>query len=134
MANLPCRRHWKTSRKYRDHTLILETTFENEAGCVRLIDFMPIREHNSNRNPISSASSKASAATSNLTMALGLRFDYGRTVPWVHTRHAIDQGIRAVAGPASPSSTPPFPVHGENLHTVAEFTVSKGEQAWFTLT
>ena len=31
-----------------------------------------------------------------MRMELALRFDYGRTVPWVT---AIDDGIRAVAGP-----------------------------------
>ena len=34
----------KTTRKYRDHTLILETTFETADYAVTLIDFMPIRE------------------------------------------------------------------------------------------
>ncbi len=43
----PAGEGWKSTRKYRDHTLILETTFENAEGAVRLIDFMPIRERNS---------------------------------------------------------------------------------------
>ena len=33
----------KTTRKYRDHTLILETTFEADDFAVMLIDFMPVR-------------------------------------------------------------------------------------------
>src|ERR1700712_573356 len=32
----------KTTRRYRDHTLILETTFESLGFAVMLIDFMPI--------------------------------------------------------------------------------------------
>ena len=32
----------RSSRKYRDGTLIVETTFENDEGSVLLIDFMPI--------------------------------------------------------------------------------------------
>jgi len=40
----PCEGDWKTTRLYRDHTLILETTFEHPHGSFRLIDFMPIRE------------------------------------------------------------------------------------------
>ena len=118
---------WKTSRKYRDHTLILETIFENEAGCVRLIDFMPIREHNSDVVRIV----EGVRGSMNLTMALALRFDYGRTVPWVT---AIDDGIRAVAGPSVAVLHASVPVHGEDLHTVAEFTISQGERVWFTLT
>ena len=38
---------WRARRRYRPHTLILETTFESDEGAVRLIDFMPIREKNS---------------------------------------------------------------------------------------
>src|SRR5918995_604809 len=30
-------------RRYRDDTLILETTFETATGRVRIVDFMPIR-------------------------------------------------------------------------------------------
>ncbi len=37
----------KTTRKYRAHTLILETTFETTDFAVMLIDFMPIRGTNS---------------------------------------------------------------------------------------
>src|SRR5437763_17100903 len=33
----------KTTRRYRDETLILETEIETESGGVRLIDFMPPR-------------------------------------------------------------------------------------------
>src|ERR1700728_4517860 len=45
----PAGEAWKSTRKYRDHTLILETIFESEDGAVRLIDCMPVREHNSDR-------------------------------------------------------------------------------------
>src|ERR1700691_5929184 len=37
----------KTSRKYQDRTLVLETTFEIEEGVVTVIDFMPVRGTNS---------------------------------------------------------------------------------------
>ena len=36
----------KTTRRYRDETLILETEIETESGAVRLIDFMPPRGEN----------------------------------------------------------------------------------------
>ena len=88
----PANEGWRSSRQYRDHTLILETTFESDTGAVRLIDFMPIREHNSDVVRIV----EGIRGTVNMTMALALRFDYGRTIPWVN---AIDNGVRAVAGP-----------------------------------
>ncbi len=39
----PCEGEWKTTRKYREHTLIVETVFESPNGAVRLTDFMPVR-------------------------------------------------------------------------------------------
>jgi GH15 family glucan-1,4-alpha-glucosidase len=119
--------NFTTTRRYRDHTLILETTFEHKGGVVRLIDFMPIREHHSDVVRVVEGLRGAVP----MRMELALRFDYGRTVPWV-TR--IEDGIRAVAGPHVAMLHTSVPVHGENLTTVAEFTVSEGERAWFTLT
>jgi GH15 family glucan-1,4-alpha-glucosidase len=118
---------WTCRRKYRDHTLILETTFEDAQGAVRLIDFMPIRGRNSDVVRIV----EGIRGKMDLTMVLALRFDYGRTVPWVT---AIDDGIRAVAGPGVAVLHASVQVHGENLRTVADFTVSEGERVWFTLT
>ena len=43
----PKERPHKVTRRYRDHTLILETTFETSSGIVVLTDFMPIRERHS---------------------------------------------------------------------------------------
>jgi GH15 family glucan-1,4-alpha-glucosidase len=118
---------WKSTRKYRDHTLVLETTFESDDGAVRLIDFMPIRERNSDVVRIV----EGIRGKIDLCMKLALRFDYGRTVPWVN---AIEDGIRAVAGPNLAVLHTSVPVHGENLQTVADFSVSEGERVWFTLT
>jgi len=123
----PCEGDWKTTRQYREHTLILETMFHHPDGVVRLIDFMPIRERHSDVVRIVECV-KGSVP---MRMELKLRFDYGRTVPWV-TR--IEDGIRAVAGPNLTMLHASVPVRGENLTTIAEFTVSEGERAWFSLT
>ncbi len=124
----PCDGEWKnTSRCYRDHTLILETTFEHPQGSIRLIDFMPIRERFSDVVRIV----EGLRGTLDLRMELALRFGYGRTVPWV-TR--IEDGVRAVAGPHLAVLHAAVPVRGEDLRTVADFTVSEGERIWFTLT
>ena len=72
----------KTSRKYRDHTLILETTFETADFAVTLIDFMPIRGHNSDIVRIV----KGIRGTAPMRMEMALRFNYGATVPWVTRR------------------------------------------------
>src|SRR5271156_3086077 len=40
----PVDRNARISRRYRPDTLILETTFETDAGVATLIDFMPLRD------------------------------------------------------------------------------------------
>lgn len=123
----PMEGSWRSSRRYRDHTLVLETTFELPGGAVRLIDFMPPRGRNSDVVRIVEGVRGAVS----MRMELALRFDFGHTVPWV-TR--VRGGMRAVAGPNLAILRASVPVRGEDLTTVAEFTVRKGERAWFTLT
>jgi GH15 family glucan-1,4-alpha-glucosidase len=115
------------SRRYREHTPILETTFEQPDGAVRLIDFMPPRGNHSDVVRIV----EGVRGSVKLRMEMALRFDYGRTVPWVT---GTPDGVRAVAGPALAILHASVPVHGENLKTVADFTVRKGQRVWFTLT
>ena len=115
------------SRRYRDHSLVLETIFEHKDGAIRLIDFMPIRGLNSDVVRIV----EGVRGTLAVRMELALRFDYGRTVPWV-TR--TEDGMRAVAGPNLTVLRSSVSVHGEDLKTVSEFGISEGERVWFTLT
>ena len=117
---------WQTRRKYREHSLILETTFESAEGAVRVIDFMPMDGNGSYLIRIV----EGLRGRTRLRMELVLRFDYGRTVPWV-TR--ARQGVRAVAGPNLAVLRTSEPVHGENLKTVSEFEMRRGGRAWFTL-
>ncbi|HKF50535.1 MAG TPA: glycoside hydrolase family 15 protein [Terracidiphilus sp.] len=123
----PPKGKWKTKRRYWDHTLILETTFVHPDGVVRLIDFMPVRERYSDVvRIVEGVEGKVP-----LHMELCLRFDYGRTIPWV-TR--TSDGIRAVAGPNVTVLHASIPVRGENLTTIADFKVGKGDRVRFTLT
>ncbi len=117
----------KTTRKYREHTLILETTFESADFAVMLIDFMPIRGTNSDIVRIV----KGLRGNAPMRMALSLRFDYGATVPWV-TRG--EDGIRAIAGPDLVVLRTKAPLTGEDLTTVSEFTVNPGESVDFVMT
>ena len=123
----PAGGEWTSTRRYREHTLILETEFEQAGGAVRLIDFMP--PHGSHSDVVRVI--EGVRGTMNLRMELALRFDYGRTVPWVT---ATKDGVRAVAGPNLAILHTSTPVHGENLKTVAEIAVRKGERIGFTLT
>ncbi|HEY2860954.1 MAG TPA: glycoside hydrolase family 15 protein [Terracidiphilus sp.] len=118
---------WSTTRRYRDHTLILETTFKHSKGTVRLTDFMPIRERHSDVVRIV----EGVKGTVPMHMELRLRFDYGRAVPWVTK---TEDGMRAIAGPNLAVLHATVPIRGESLTTVADFMVGKGDRVVFTLT
>ena len=123
----PAEGEWTVRRQYREHSLIVETLFESKDWAVRLTDFMPVRGRNSDVVRIV----EGLHGTVRISMSLALRFDYGRSVPWV-TR--IKDGVRAIAGPNLAILRGSVPTHGENLKTIAEFPVSEGKRVWFTLT
>jgi GH15 family glucan-1,4-alpha-glucosidase len=119
----------KTTRKYRDHTLILETTFEAPDFEVMLIDFMPVRAANNTSDIVRIV--KGIRGSAPIQMELSIRFNYGTTVPWV-TRS--DGGIRAIAGPDLVVLRTKAPLAGEDFTTVSEFTVNEGESVDFVMT
>ncbi len=117
----------RLNRKYRDETLILETEIETANGAVRLIDFMPPR----GRNPDIVRIVEGLHGEVSMQMELIIRFGYGHIVPWVQKTRG---GLQAVAGPDALILRTPVKTRGENLATVAEFTVKKGERIPFVLT
>lgn len=114
-------------RRYAEQTLIVETTFETREGEVCLIDFMPPRERHSHVVRIVRGVRGKVA----MQMDLAIRFDYGRTVPWVVR---TDGGLRAIAGSDMATLRADVPLHGEGMTTRSNFTVRKGEDVTFTLT
>ena len=118
----------RLSRAYRHNTLILETRIETGSGVVTLVDFMPPRGRHSDLVRIV----RGERGRVRLRMELTLRFDYGRTVPWV-TRMS-DGALRAIAGPDLVVLHTSVPLRGEDLKTVADFEVAAGESATFVLT
>ena len=119
----------RTTRSYRDGTLILETTFATDSGTATLIDFMPLDEDVQRVDVVRIVRGDAGSVV--FEMDLVLRFSYGSAVPWV--RHA-EHGISAIAGPDAVELRTPVTVEGKDFHTVAEFRVQAGEQVPFTLT
>ncbi len=118
------RRSWR----YRDETLILETTIETREGAATVIDFMPPRGRNSDIVRLV----RGDRGRVRMRTELILRFDYGRTVPWVN--RLPDGTFRAIAGPDMVLLHTPVPLHGKDLVTVAEFEVAAGETIPFVLT
>lgn len=116
------------SRRYLDHMLVLETRFETETGTAIVVDFMPPRGH----NPDIVRIVRGGQGKVTMEMELVLRFDYGRTVPWVTSMD--DGSLRAIAGPDMVVLRTTVPLRGENLKTCSEFTIHEGESIPFVLT
>jgi GH15 family glucan-1,4-alpha-glucosidase len=119
---------YRTRRKYRDHTLILETTFTTRTGEVLVTDFMPIRGRNSDVVRIV----RGVRGRVQMRMDLTLRADYGRTIPWLRHRHRHDTS--ATAGPGVAVLRTPIEVERNDGTMVAEFSVKRGESIPFALT
>jgi len=118
----------KIERRYRDHTMILETVWRTKTGSVRVTDFMPIgTPHSSIVRLIHGLSGKVE-----MNCELVIRFDYGVTIPWV-SRHD-NKTLTAVAGPNILVLRTPVKLRGKDMKTVGSFTVKKGETIPFVLT
>jgi GH15 family glucan-1,4-alpha-glucosidase len=128
--------HWRmaptsggrcTRRRYRGHTLVLETEWETPTGAIRVVDCMPPRGVAPDLvRVVEGVRGKVS-----LTSELRIRFDYGHVAPWVTIE---GREVRAVAGPDAlwlRASAPHEEVGGEIL---SRFTVSEGERIPLVLT
>ncbi|MBD0292612.1 MAG: glycoside hydrolase family 15 protein [Jiangellaceae bacterium] len=113
-------------RRYRGDTLILEHEWDTPHGSVRLTDFMP---------PSGGAHDlvrivEGLSGRVQMHSALQLRFDYGRSVPWVAR---VGDQVVGVCGPDAVSLRCNVPAYGRDLTTHAEATVSAGERLTFVL-
>jgi len=113
-------------RRYRGETLILETYFETAQGSARLIDFMPLSDERWDVVRIVEGLSGSVM----LRMELIVRFDYGSIVPWVRRCGTV---LLITAGPDTLELTASTAVSGENMKTVAQFTVGAGDIQSFVL-
>jgi GH15 family glucan-1,4-alpha-glucosidase len=118
---------WQADRRYRPNTLVLETDWETDGGAVRVIDFMPPR----GKAPDIVRIVEGLRGKVEMASELVIRFDYGAAIPWVRR---IDDGRIAVAGPDALVFRTPVENRGENMRTVGEFTVHKGDRVPFVLT
>ena len=126
--------HWRISpekefsvkRRYRQDTLILETTFETAGGAATLVDFMPVGGETSDLvRMVVGRRGKVAMVSDGV-----LRFDYGASVPWV----SIDGDcLRAVAGPDMVMLCAPAPLENRDRRTLARFEVKAGETKSFVL-
>ena len=114
-------------RRYRDGTLVLETTYETDEGVVVVIDAMPpgsalpelvrLVVGRSGRVP--------------MWVELTPRFDYGRSPAWVERRPGE---VIGVCGPDTLRLSTPIATRDEDGAERAEFVVPEGHTVPFTLT
>ncbi len=117
----------RTRRRYRGHSLVLETEFETDAGVVRVVDCMPHRHQYADvARLVEGVSGRVP-----MRMQLVMRFDYGSIIPWVRRQ---GDALLAVAGPDALTLRAGVPVRGEDMTTVADFTVEAGHRVPFSLT
>lgn len=64
--------------RYRDKTLVLETNFQTQHSVTTVVDFMPMRGSTLTLSALCEGNVARFAA-----MELTIRFDYGRSIPWV---------------------------------------------------
>jgi GH15 family glucan-1,4-alpha-glucosidase len=117
----------RVERRYRDGSLILETTFDTADGTVELIDFIDLW-HGASHVVRLVRGRRGRVA---MRVEFILRFDYGSVVPWVE--RLAEGGISAVAGPERVILRTPVPLRGEDLTTVGEFDVAAGETIPFVM-
>lgn len=111
---------------YRPHTLIVEKTWKTAHGDVLVTDFMPPRGKHSDVVRIV----RGLRGTVAMRMDLTLRFDFGRTIPWVQR---VDHHLRAVSGPQLVVLRTEAPLQGEGLSTISNFDIHEGESICFVL-
>ncbi|HTQ06270.1 MAG TPA: glycoside hydrolase family 15 protein [Polyangiaceae bacterium] len=117
----------RTTRAYRDGTLVLDSTFETPEGRVRVTDCMPPRD----RAPEVVRVVEGLEGDVPMQFELVVRFDYGSILPWV-TR-APDARLRFIGGADSLVLESDVETQGRGMTTVADFSMKKGERRAFVL-
>ncbi|MEO8716347.1 MAG: glycoside hydrolase family 15 protein [Acetobacteraceae bacterium] len=118
---------WRSSRRYRPDTLILETEFARGGNAVRVTDFMPIRDG----APAVVRIVTGLGGQVDMRLDLALRFDYGLISPWMEAHP--DGSAWGVVGPDLVVLRAPVPLQVGRDRIGAAFTVSAGQSLAFTL-
>jgi GH15 family glucan-1,4-alpha-glucosidase len=124
-----------TTRKYRDHTLILETRFDTAEGSVTVIDFMLPRSGHSSSLSSEDADLvrmvRGESGQVRMGMELTIRFDYGLSVPWISP---MGEGLlHAIAGPHLITINGGTALTHSDGTVKADFTVTAGQTVPFVI-
>ena len=117
---------YRSERRYIPGTLVLETVHRAHGGSVAVIDTLVASDGKHRLVRLVEGRS----GSVRMRMRLVIRFDYGSIVPWVRTDGT---STFAVGGPDALVLSTPMSRHGEDLTTIAEFTIREGERVPFDL-
>ena len=124
-----------TTRRYVGNSFVLETTHETSTGRVKVTDVMPLGDGRSDVL----RRIEGLDGTVRMVHEWTVRFNYGRTRPWV-MRDTEDLGdrtdeiITAIAGPDMLVLRGARLPHAQDGHHVDEFDVSAGDLLTFSTT
>ncbi len=113
-------------RKYRDDTLILESEFEDAGGCVRLTDFMALRDG----GPTLVRVVDGVRGSVPMEMDFRVRYDYGSVRPVVAP---CEGGFTFTAGPDATVLRGTLPVDADRDGICHRFSLAEGERHVWSL-
>jgi GH15 family glucan-1,4-alpha-glucosidase len=122
------------SRRYREDSLVLETTFATASGRVLLTDCFTMRR-GGRHHPRKQIIRLAEGLAGRVDMALVLcpRFDYGAVKPWI--RRLGSRLFAAVGGADGLRIAADFPLAMDGRHDLtARFSLEAGQRACLSLT
>ena len=123
----------RTTRRYLEHSFVLETTHETDTGTVRVTDLMPVGDRRA--DVVRSVTGVEGTVT--MEHEWVVRFAYGKVRPWVShdVGHRLDSDvISAVAGPDMLILRGSRLPRAEDGRHVDEFEVRAGETFTFSTT
>jgi GH15 family glucan-1,4-alpha-glucosidase len=118
---------FRTRRRYRPDSLVLDTEHETASGAVRVTDFMTPRRAQARVVRIIEGLRGVVPMRSELL----LRFDYGLAIPWLRE---VPQGVRAVAGPDAVHLRTEAPIDVTTGTMASDLTIRAGQRVSFVLT
>jgi GH15 family glucan-1,4-alpha-glucosidase len=116
----------RSTRSYRDGSLVLETEHHTPDGDVVVTDCLGVDEDHRFLRLVEGKRGRV-----HMRSEMRFRFDYGSIVPWVRT---TPDGLEVIAGPEALRIRTSVDLRGEDFSTIGEFAVAEGDTVAFELT